>query len=78
MLYKKYHRSYVRQFKKGFRFIIYGEVEVSVLAEPHICCSESHPSNKTYHWVEVIVSEDGLITRRLILIDENGREPRIR
>ena len=36
MLYKKYHRNYVRKFKKGCKLIIFGEVKVNVLAEPHI------------------------------------------
>ena len=75
MLYKKYHRNYVRKFKKGCKLIIFGEVKVNVLAEPHICCSNE---NKNYHWIEIIVSEDWLISRRLILIDETGRKPRFR
>lgn len=76
MLYKKYHRNYIRQFKKGTELISFGEVEVTVLAEPHICCTQTQIKN--YHWIEIIVSESWIITRRLILIDETGREPRIR
>lgn len=76
MLYKKYHRNYVRKFKKGCELIIFGEVKVNVLAEPYICCSNNPIKN--YHWIELIVSEDQLISRRLILIDETGREPRFR
>lgn len=76
MLYKKYHRSYIRQFKKGAKLIIFGEVEVNVLAEPHMCCAQTKVEN--YYWIELIVSEDWLITRRLILIDETGRKPRFR
>ena len=72
MLYKKYHKNYVRKFKKGTELIIFGEVKVKVLAEPHICCI------KNCHWIELIVSEGWLISRRLILIDETGREPRFR
>lgn len=76
MLYKKYHRNYVRQFKKETKLITFGEVEVTVLAEPHICCNKNPLKN--YYWIEIIVSEDWLITRRLILIDETGRKPRFR
>lgn len=76
MLYKKYHRNYIRQFKKGTKLIIFGEVEVTVLAEPHVCCTQNPVKN--CHWIELIVSEDQFITRRLILIDDKGRKPRFR
>ena len=76
MLYKKYHRNYVWKFKYGTELTIFGENKVNVLVEPHICCTQTPVRN--CHWIEIIVSEDWFITRRVILIDETGRKPRFR
>ena len=78
MLYKKYHRNYVRKFKKGTELIIFGEVKVNVLVEPIVCGCINSYIHRNCHWIEVVVGESWLITRRLVLIDETGREPRIR
>ena len=37
MLYKKYHRSYVRQFKKGAKFMWNRCAVETVMKEPYIC-----------------------------------------
>ena len=78
MLYKKYHRNYVRKFKKGTELIIFGEVKVSVLVEPIVCGCINSYIHRNLLWIEVVVGESWLTTRRLVLIDETGREPRIR
>lgn len=56
MLYKKYHRNYVRKFKKGTEFVYNGERRHVVEKEPYIhqtdiyCQKAIHVDDKLYTW----------------------------
>lgn len=60
MLYKKYHRSYVRQFKKGTEFVCNGEKKYIVEKEPYIRLTDIygqktiHIDDKLYTWSLVL------------------------
>lgn len=60
MLYKKYHRSYIRQFKKGTEFVYNGERRYIVEKEPYILQTDIygqktiHVDDKLYTWSLVL------------------------
>ena len=60
MLYKKYHRSYVSQFKKGIEFVYNGEKKYIVEKEPYIRQIEVYGrmaiyiEDKLYSWSLVL------------------------
>lgn len=82
MLYKKYHRSYVSQFKKGTIILDEDyeeetgkELEEEVSVEPYICSDEFQISNENYYycWIELVVSDEVFIKRNIVVIDEKGK-----
>ena len=74
MLYKKYHRSYVSQFKKGTIILDEEDYEDEVSVEPYICYDKFKFSFPNYYWIALVVSAcDGFITRNIVVIDEKGR-----
>ena len=81
MLYKKYHRNYVSQFKKGTMFILKGYADDcirKVTEEPYI---ELLDEDEFYITVKVIVLRDAIglglwlnsVNSLTTLIDYNGR-----
>lgn len=81
MLYKKYHRFYVRQFRKGTMFILKGYADNcirKVTVEPYI---ELWDEDEFYITVKVIVLRDAVgiglwldsVNSVTSLIDYNGR-----
>ena len=74
MLYKKYHRSYVRQFKKGTIILDEDYEDYKVSVEPYICYDRFKFSFPNYYWIELVGSAcDGFITRNIVVINEKGR-----
>ena len=61
MLYKKYHRNFVRQFKKGIVFKWNRSLSV-VMKEPYYDNKDIFVTDKKYYsWI--LVSRDGSINR---------------
>lgn len=65
MLYKKYHRDFIRQFKKGVKFVFNKEgILAEVIKEPYIYQNDSSSP-------QAILLEDKLYTWNLLIF--NGR-----
>ena len=68
MLYKKYHRNYVSQFKKGTKFRWNTENSEVVVIEPYFSNDyhEIHISDVKYGWV--LVFSGGKINKNLYVV----------
>lgn len=73
MLYKKYHRDFVKQFKKGTKVRYWYDdgtrtIIDKVIVEPFIY--QSSITRRKYCWIEV-----ELVDGYLKIIDDRGRKP---
>lgn len=75
MLYKKYHRNFVSQFKKGIEFRYRGTRDTdTVKEEPYALiltnfCRIRVESNK-HAWILSLIFENGIINKYLHVIQE--------
>ena len=76
MLYKKYHRNFVRQFKNGTK------VKYYIYLSPYTVVHEPYYSTRT-HWIEfhtnnssdpnwILVSSGGSINKEIKIVGENA------